>query len=171
MSLQKTVSKILNKEVSLEDAKNFANEQYGLLITYYREQIKEHRVYVLEVDDCEFKFYDITTSDHPVIIKTFFYDSDSLFVQFFTLSGKIETEGILNGRKRVGNWKYFYPNGELMSEENYENGKLHGEQLIYYPDGQVTEFAVYKFLFYQVHETFLTQIAIQHAQFEYFCTH
>ena len=59
MSLQKTVSKILNKEVSLEDAKNFANEQYGLLITYYREQIKEHRVYVLEVDDCEFKFYDI----------------------------------------------------------------------------------------------------------------
>ena len=92
----------------------------------------------------EFKFYDITSSDYPVIIKTFFENSDSLFVQFYTLSGQIETEGVLNGRKRVGNWKYFYANGELMSEENYKDGKLEGEQLIYYPDGQVTEFAVYK---------------------------
>ena len=91
-----------------------------------------------------FKFYHITSSKHPVIIKTFFEDSDSLFVQFYRINGKIETEGILNGRKRVGNWKYFYPDGELMSEENYENGKLEGEQLIYYPDGLVTEFAVYK---------------------------
>ena len=91
-----------------------------------------------------FKFYDITSSKHPIIIKTFFQDSDSLFVQFFTLSGKIETEGVLNGRKRTGNWKYFYPSGELMSEENYKNGKLEGEQLVYYPDGQVTEFSIYK---------------------------
>ncbi|QNM86170.1 toxin-antitoxin system YwqK family antitoxin [Polaribacter pectinis] len=91
-----------------------------------------------------FKFYDITQSDHPVIIKTFFEDSDSLFVQFYTLSGKIETEGVLNGKKRTGNWKYFYPDGTLLSEENYKDGKLEGEQLIYYPDGQVTEFAIYK---------------------------
>ncbi|KGL63717.1 toxin-antitoxin system YwqK family antitoxin [Polaribacter sp. Hel1_85] len=91
-----------------------------------------------------FKFYDITTSKHPIIIKTFFENSDSLFVQFYTLSGKIETEGVLNGRKRVGNWKYFYTDGTLMSEENYKDGKLDGEQLIYYPDGLVTEFAIYK---------------------------
>ena len=91
-----------------------------------------------------FKFYDIRESKFPVIIKTFFEDSDSLFVQFYTLAGKIETEGVLNGRKRVGNWKYFYADGTLMSEENYKNGLLDGEQLIYYPDGLVTEFAIYK---------------------------
>ncbi|WP_435415196.1 toxin-antitoxin system YwqK family antitoxin [Polaribacter aestuariivivens] len=92
-----------------------------------------------------FKFYDITNSDHPVIVKTFFEDSDSLFVQFYTLKGKIKTEGVLNKRARVGNWKYFYPDGTLMSEENYNNqGELHGEQLVYYPDGQVTEFAIYE---------------------------
>ena len=91
-----------------------------------------------------FKFYHIVSSKHPVIIKTFFENSDSLFVQFYSQKGKIETEGVLNGRERVGNWKYFYPNGEIMSEENYKNGKLEGEQLIYYPDGLVTEFAVYK---------------------------
>ncbi|WP_299665577.1 toxin-antitoxin system YwqK family antitoxin [uncultured Polaribacter sp.] len=91
-----------------------------------------------------FKFYDVTTSEKPVIIKTFFEASDSVFVQFFTLKGKIKTEGVLDKRKRVGNWKYFYPNGILMSEENYKNGTLHGTQLVYYPDGQITEFAEYK---------------------------
>ncbi|QOD61176.1 toxin-antitoxin system YwqK family antitoxin [Polaribacter haliotis] len=92
-----------------------------------------------------FKFYDITNSDHPTIIKTFFYDSDSLFVQFYTLKGSIKTEGILNKRARVGNWKYFYPDGTIMAEENYnKNGEFHGEQLVYYPDGQVTEFSVYE---------------------------
>jgi len=91
-----------------------------------------------------FKFYDITDSKHPVIIKTFFEDSDSLFVQFYTLSGKIQTEGVLNKKMRVGNWKYFYPTGKLMSEENYKDGKLDGEQLVYYPEGQVTEFSIYK---------------------------
>lgn len=92
-----------------------------------------------------FKFYDITNSDHPVIIKTFFEESDSLFVQFYNLKGQIKSEGILNKRKRVGIWQYFYPDGTLMSEENYnKKGELHGEQLIYYPDGQVTEFAEYK---------------------------
>lgn len=91
-----------------------------------------------------FKFYDITESKRPVVIKTFFPDSDSLFVQFYRLNGSIQTEGVLNRKKRVGNWKYYYPDGTIMSEENYKNGLLNGEQLVYYPDGQVTEFAVYK---------------------------
>ena len=91
-----------------------------------------------------FKFYDMSSSKHPVIVKTFFKDSDSLFVQFYSLDGIIKTEGIMRGRKRVGNWKYFYKNGTVMSEENYTNGSLNGEQVIFYPDGQVTEFALYK---------------------------
>jgi len=91
-----------------------------------------------------FKFYDITESKRPVVIKTFFPGSDSLFVQFYRLNGSIQTEGVLNRKKRVGNWKYYYPDGTIMSEENYKNGLLDGEQLVYYPDGQVTEFAVYK---------------------------
>ena len=32
-----------------------------------------------------FKFYDISTSSHPVIIKTFSKESDSVFVQFYHL--------------------------------------------------------------------------------------
>jgi len=91
-----------------------------------------------------FKFYDITTSEKPIIIKTFFKDSDSLFVKFYTVKGNIKSEGALNGRKRVGSWKYFYPNGAIMSIENYKDGSLHGEQIVYYPAGQITEFSLYK---------------------------
>ena len=90
-----------------------------------------------------FKFYDISSSKFPVIIKTFSKESDSVFVQFYKLSGKIESEGFLIGRKRVGNWKYFYADGKLMSEENYSEGKLHGKQTIYYPNGKITETSVY----------------------------
>ncbi|PQJ73273.1 toxin-antitoxin system YwqK family antitoxin [Polaribacter butkevichii] len=91
-----------------------------------------------------FKFYDITSSKHPVIIKTFYENSDSLYVQFFTLKGTIETEGVLVGKKRVGNWKYFYSDGTIMSEENYKEGKLDGALINYYQDGRVTEFSTYK---------------------------
>ena len=91
-----------------------------------------------------FKFYDITTSEHPVILKTFFETNDSVFVQFFNTKGKLQSEGVLDGKKRVGGWQYYFPNGEIMSEENYKNGKLDGELLNYYPNGQVTEFTEYK---------------------------
>ncbi len=36
MTLQETVSKILNRKVSIEEAKDFANDQYGLLCAYNR---------------------------------------------------------------------------------------------------------------------------------------
>ncbi|WP_299061145.1 toxin-antitoxin system YwqK family antitoxin [uncultured Polaribacter sp.] len=91
-----------------------------------------------------FKFYDQSSSKQPTTVKTFYKDSDSLFVQFYTIKGKIASEGMMKGRERVGKWKYFYPKGTLMSEENYKNGKLNGEQFIYYENGKITESAYYK---------------------------
>lgn len=138
----------INKDVKAQKINRFnnKNERIGVWKKYYpNKRIRYSGQFENGKEVGVFKFYDITTSDHPVIIKTFFEDSDSLFVQFFTLKGKIKTEGILNKRKRTGNWQYFYPDGTLMAEENYNKiGQLHGEQLVYYPDGQVTEFAEYK---------------------------
>ena len=91
-----------------------------------------------------FKFYNATTSKRPVIIKSFFKNSDSVFVKFYTTKGAIKSEGALKGRKRVGSWKYFHANGALLSEENYKNGELHGVQLVYYAKGQLTESSQYK---------------------------
>ena len=91
-----------------------------------------------------FKFYDITTSRKPILIKTFYENSDSLFVQFYRLNGNLKTEGVLNERKRVGLWKYFYKNGAVMSQENYKKGLRHGEQFVFYFNGKVTEKSLFK---------------------------
>ena len=91
-----------------------------------------------------FKFYDITTSRKPIITKTFYENSDSLFVQFYRLNGNLKTEGVLNERKRVGLWKYFYNNGAVMSQENYKNGLRHGEQFVFYSNGKITERSLFK---------------------------
>ena len=91
-----------------------------------------------------FKFYDRTTSRKPILIKTFYENSDSLFVQFYRLNGNLKTEGVLNERKRVGLWKYFYKNGAVMSQENYKNGLQHGEQFVFYSNGKITERSLFK---------------------------
>ncbi len=39
MNLQDTVAKILKREVSVEEAKEFANNQFGVLATYLRENL------------------------------------------------------------------------------------------------------------------------------------
>ena len=91
-----------------------------------------------------FKFYDITTSRKPIILKTFYENSDSLFVQFYRLNGNLKTEGVLNERKRVGIWKYFYKNCAVLSQENYKNGLRQGEQFVFYSNGKITERSLFK---------------------------
>lgn len=92
-----------------------------------------------------FKYYDITNSSHPVIIKTFKANSTIASVTFYTVKGVIESIGTMNGKNRIGTWQYFYPDGKtLMVEENYVNGVLDGSYKSYYINGKVNETLNYK---------------------------
>lgn len=91
-----------------------------------------------------FKFYDISSSNHPIIIKKFRESSDSVFTQFFTTKGLLQSEGYFIGRKRVGKWSYFFPTRKKMSEENFKDGSLNGTVINYYPNGKITEKSQYK---------------------------
>ena len=90
-----------------------------------------------------FRYYDITTSKHPTIIKEFSATSDSAYVRYFTLRGKLRTKGSMIGRKRVGKWIYYFPKGKLFSEEFYVDGKLEGELKNYYENGKTLEITQY----------------------------
>jgi antitoxin component YwqK of YwqJK toxin-antitoxin module len=46
---------------------------------------------------------------------------------------------VLNGRKRIGVWKYFYADGSIISQENYKDGLQIGAQLVKYQNCKVTE--------------------------------
>ena len=90
-----------------------------------------------------FRYYDIRSSKYPSIIKEFSSSSDSAYVRYFNLDGKLRTEGYMLQRKRVGKWVYYFPDGKLFSEEFYVNGKLNGELKNYYKNGKLLEHTEY----------------------------
>lgn len=92
-----------------------------------------------------FKYYDISTSKHPTIIKEFSANSDSASVKYYTLRGKLRSKGVMVGKNRVGKWIYYFSNGALFSEEFYKNGKLEGVLKNYYKTGIVLEETTYQF--------------------------
>ena len=91
-----------------------------------------------------FKYYDITTSKFPVIIKEFSNISNSASVKYFTLRGKLQSKGTMVGKQRVGKWLYYFTDGTILSEEYYKNGLLEGDFKIYYKNGKLTEHTMYK---------------------------
>ena len=91
-----------------------------------------------------FKFYDQSSSQHPTIIKKFKPDTDSVFTQFYTVRGQLQSEGVFVGKKREGKWVYYFPSKKKMSIENYKSGLLEGELINYYPNGKITEKTQYK---------------------------
>jgi antitoxin component YwqK of YwqJK toxin-antitoxin module len=91
-----------------------------------------------------FKYYDITTSKHPTIIKEFSATKNSAFVRYFNLDGKLRSKGTMIGRNRVGKWMYYFSNGKTFSEEFYVDGKLQGTVKNYYSNGKVLEETQYE---------------------------
>ena len=91
-----------------------------------------------------FKFYDISSSDYPVIIKTYSKNKDEVLVQFYTLKGTLQSKGSFLDKDRIGDWVYFFTDGKIMSEEVYKQGKLEGKLVNYYPNGKETEITFYK---------------------------
>ncbi|MGB0891385.1 MAG: toxin-antitoxin system YwqK family antitoxin [Flavobacteriaceae bacterium] len=90
-----------------------------------------------------FKFYDVTHSNFPTAIKEFSSGSKSAYVKFYTVKGKLRSEGKMIGRERSGKWKYYFPTGKIFSEEFYKNGKLDGEIKNYYSNGKLTSISNY----------------------------
>ena len=92
-----------------------------------------------------FKFYSPLSSKHPIAIKTFENQNNIVKVIYFTIEGALESEGEMDGKKRIGLWKYYQDKGKkLLSEENYKNGVLNGESVTYYKNGKIAERLFYK---------------------------
>ena len=91
-----------------------------------------------------FTFY-ILGQEKPAATKFYSPDSDTAQVKFLTQKGKIISEGKMLGEERVGEWNYYHLNSDkLMMTENYMDGKLEGEKVIYFENGTPTEKSFYK---------------------------
>lgn len=87
-----------------------------------------------------FKFYCEDCGSQPTAIRTFNEKDDSVWVQYFTKTGKLVSEGKLVDREREGEWLYYHEKSkQVMTREYYSRGKLHGKKTTYYPNGTITE--------------------------------
>jgi antitoxin component YwqK of YwqJK toxin-antitoxin module len=92
-----------------------------------------------------FTFYSEYYSENPIIVKTYTGNGSICKVQFYSITGSIQSEGMLNGKLREGNWKYYDSSGmNIILEEHYKENTLSGEKKIYYSDGTLTELSNYK---------------------------
>jgi antitoxin component YwqK of YwqJK toxin-antitoxin module len=92
-----------------------------------------------------FKFYPITGEKHPMVIKKFNKTTDLATVEYYSTKGVLESTGQMSGKKRIGQWTYFFADGKtVMSIENYKDGLLDGELKIFYKSGKLTELSHYK---------------------------
>jgi antitoxin component YwqK of YwqJK toxin-antitoxin module len=120
------------------------NKRTGLWKKYYsNKRIRYVGSFLNGKEVGVFKYYDITTSRYPVIIKEFSLISDTAKVSYYNLDGKLRTKGTMINKNRIGKWVYFFPNGTIFSEEFYENGKLEGELRNYYKNGNILEITQY----------------------------
>ena len=87
-----------------------------------------------------FKFYCEECKDKPTAVKEYNEENNKANVKYFTIKGKLVSEGMMEGQNRIGEWLYFHEKSKaVMTRENYVNGKLDGKKITYYPNGIVTE--------------------------------
>ena len=87
---------------------------------------------------------DHTVSYPTVDVKKFLEDSDVATVSYYTLKGKLRSEGKMKGKNRLGKWMYYFSTGEIFSEEFYSEGLLEKTLKNYYKNGNLAEESEYK---------------------------
>ena len=51
-------------------------------------------------------------------------------------NGKLLSSGIIEGGKRIGVWKSYYPDSTIWSEHFYIDGEMHGDYRVNHPNGK-----------------------------------
>jgi antitoxin component YwqK of YwqJK toxin-antitoxin module len=93
-----------------------------------------------------FKFYKNISNKAVLTATKLFNESDNKAeVTFLASSGKVISEGFMDGKLYVGTWKYYQKaSNQLLTLEHYNDaGKLEGERYVYYPNGQIAEKETY----------------------------
>lgn len=63
---------------------------------------------------------------------------DKIQFKFLYPNGNVRAEGTYDiDDAKIGEWRYYYPNSQLKSIEQYKNGELEGKLVTYYLSGQV----------------------------------
>ncbi|MBK7214801.1 MAG: hypothetical protein IPH88_16205 [Bacteroidales bacterium] len=65
--------------------------------------------------------------------------NNQIYFKTFFENGATETEGLLKNGFMEGKWKYYYINGNVQNEFNYQNAMTSGEQRTFHSNGKPNE--------------------------------
>jgi antitoxin component YwqK of YwqJK toxin-antitoxin module len=91
-----------------------------------------------------FKFYCEDCKKQPSVVKEFNEENSIAEVKYYTIKGKLVSEGKMDGKDRIGEW-LFYPekSSNILTREYYKAGVLDGLKITYYPSGKIAEERTY----------------------------
>ena len=87
-----------------------------------------------------FYFFDDTNAKSIIATREFNPKDNSVYTIFYDQAKNKVSEGKQVNRLYVGQWKYYHKaSKEIMTIENYKNGKLDGLRSVYYPSTKIAE--------------------------------
>ena len=91
-----------------------------------------------------FTYFDDTKA-RTVIATRFFSENGTVaYTTFFNQTNNVVSEGKTVNRLNEGEWKYYHEDSkEIMTTENYSNGKLNGVRKVFYKNKSIAEETTY----------------------------
>ncbi|NIJ46158.1 antitoxin component YwqK of YwqJK toxin-antitoxin module [Wenyingzhuangia heitensis] len=78
-------------------------------------------------------------NNYPAVKKIFKPNSNVVDVIFYDLYGTLQSDGEMINKKRSGLWKYYDGKRNIILTEEYKDGNLHGERVVYFNNGKKAE--------------------------------
>ncbi|MFZ4785681.1 MAG: hypothetical protein ACOYLH_09395 [Flavobacteriales bacterium] len=78
------------------------------------------------------------------VIKEAKSSGGKVFIESYNEIGIKFAEGMIEKENRVGEWKFYYPNGVLKEINNYKDGELDGKATSYHENGKVSSEMYYE---------------------------
>ncbi len=92
-----------------------------------------------------FKFFDDTKAGTVIATREFNPNDNSAYTIFYDQDKNKVSEGKVVNKIFEGQWKYYHhASKNVMTIENYKNGKLEGLRTVYFTNGKIAEEASYK---------------------------
>ena len=91
-----------------------------------------------------FKYFDDTRDGTVIATRDFNSKDNSCYVIFYNQQSSKVSEGKIVNKQFEGEWKYYHFNSpQIMTLENYKNGKLEGIRKVFYRSGAIAEETTY----------------------------
>ena len=120
-----------------------SGELHGLNVSYYKDNIKEIGHWK---DGKQNGFFQLYTEEGILVDDANFKEGerDGLTKQFYSDTGKLRVSGNYKNGVLDGEFKAYYPNGNLQGEVTYKNGEMNGEFKEYHENKNIRLSGSYK---------------------------